>query len=145
MFTRNFHHRQCISETLFTEMHEPQLRNLFAKFAQERHNDTMTDYRIVLTTAGSADEAERIASALVEAELAACVNIVSPITSVYRWKGLVQKEQEWLLLIKTTAAAVENVSKKIRELHSYELPECIQIPIEAGSAEYLNWIAENVK
>ncbi len=105
----------------------------------------MTDYRIVLTTAGSADEAERIASALVEAKLAACVNIVSPITSVYRWKGLVQKEQEWLLLIKTTAAAFENVSKKIRELHSYDLPECIQIPIEAGSAEYLNWIAENVK
>jgi len=105
----------------------------------------MTDYRIVLTTAGSADEAERIASALVEAKLAACVNIVSPITSVYRWKGLVRKEQEWLLLIKTTAAAFENVSKKIRELHSYDLPECIQIPIEAGSGEYLNWIAENVK
>ena len=105
----------------------------------------MTDYRIVLTTAGSSDEAERIASTLVEAELAACVNIVSPITSVYRWKGLVQREQEWLLLIKTTAAAFENVSKKIRELHSYDLPECIQIPIEAGSAEYLNWLAENVK
>lgn len=105
----------------------------------------MTDYRIVLTTAGSADAAERIATALVGAELAACVNIVSQITSVYRWKGSVQKEQEWLLLIKTTASAFENVSRKIRELHSYDLPECIQIPIEAGSAEYLNWIAENVK
>jgi periplasmic divalent cation tolerance protein len=105
----------------------------------------MTDYRIVLTTTGSADEAERIATALVEAELAACVNIVSPITSVYRWKGAVQKEQEWLLLIKTTASAFENVSKKIRELHSYDLPECIQIRIEAGSAEYLMWIEENVK
>ncbi len=105
----------------------------------------MTDYRIVLTTAGSVDEAERIATTLVEAELAACVNIVSPITSVYRWKGAVQKEQEWLLLIKTTASASENVSKKIRELHSYDLPECIQVPIEAGTAEYLNWIAENVK
>ncbi len=63
----------------------------------------MTDCRIVLTTAGSADEAERIASALVEAQLAACVNIVSPVTSVYRWKGVIQKEQEWLLLIKTTS------------------------------------------
>ncbi len=67
----------------------------------------MTDYRIVLTTAGSVDEAERIATVLVEAELAACVNIVSPITSVYRWKGAVQKEQEWLLLIKTTASAFD--------------------------------------
>jgi periplasmic divalent cation tolerance protein len=105
----------------------------------------MTDYRIVLTTAGSADEAERIATALVEAELAACVNIVSPITSVYRWKGAVQKEQEWLLLIKTRASAFETVSKKIREQHSYDLPECIQIPIEVGTAEYLNWIAENVR
>jgi periplasmic divalent cation tolerance protein len=104
----------------------------------------MTDYRIVLTTAGSADEAERIASALVEAQLAACVNIVSPITSVYRWKGSVQKEQEWLLLIKTTASAFDSVSMKIRELHSYDLPECIQIPIETGTAEYLKWIAENV-
>ena len=105
----------------------------------------MTDYRIILTTAGSADEAERIAAALVEAQLAACVNIVSPITSVYRWKGSVQKEKEWLLLIKTTASAFETVSQKIRELHSYDLPECIQIPIDAGTAEYLNWIAENVK
>ena len=105
----------------------------------------MTDYRIVLTTAGSVDEADRIATALVEAGLAACVNIVSPITSVYRWKGAVQKEQEWLLLIKTTASAFENLSRKIRELHSYDLPECIQIPIEAGSAEYLRWIEENVR
>lgn len=105
----------------------------------------MTDYRIVLTTAGSAEEGERIASALVEAQLAACVNIIAPITSVYRWKGAVQKEQEWLLLIKTTTSAFEKVSQKIRELHSYDLPECIQIPIEAGSAEYLTWIGENVK
>lgn len=105
----------------------------------------MTDYRIILTTAGSADEAERIAAALVEAQLAACVNIVSPITSVYRWKRSVQKEKEWLLLIKTTTSAFETVSQKIRELHSYDLPECIQIPIEDGTAEYLNWIAENVK
>jgi len=105
----------------------------------------MTDYRIVLTTAGSAEEAGRIASALVETQLAACVNIVAPITSIYRWEGAVQKEAEWLLLIKTTASAFKNVSQKIRELHSYDLPECIQIPIEAGSAEYLKWIGENVR
>jgi len=105
----------------------------------------MTDYRIVLTTAGSAEEAERIASALVEDQLAACVNIVAPIISVYRWKGALQKEQEWLLLIKTSAVASERVSQKIRELHSYDLPECIQIPIEAGGADYLKWIEENVR
>jgi periplasmic divalent cation tolerance protein len=123
----------------------PQERNLFAKFTQEEAQGHMTDYRIVLTTTGSADEAERIATALVEAQLAACVNIVSPIKSVYRWKGSVQKEREWLLLIKTTSSAFENVSEKISELHSYDLPECIQIPVEAGSAEYLDWIRENVK
>ena len=73
------------------------------------------------------------------------MNIVAPITSIYRWEGAVQKEAEWLLLIKTTASAFKNVSQKIRELHSYDLPECIQISIEAGSAEYLKWIGENVR
>lgn len=104
----------------------------------------MADFCIVITTTASADEAERIASALVEAQLAACVNIVAPITSVYRWKGAIQKEQEWLLLIKTMTSAFESLSSRIQELHSYDLPECIQIPID-GSAEYLGWIAENVR
>ncbi len=104
----------------------------------------MTEKRIVLTTAGCPDDAKKIAAALVARKLAACVNIVGPIDSVYRWKGAVENAQEWLLVIKTTAAHVERVRDGIRELHSYELPECIAIAIEDGSAEYLEWIGENV-
>ncbi len=105
----------------------------------------MTDKRIVLTTAGSADEARKIADALVERRLAACVNIVGPITSVYRWRGTVENAQEWLLLVKTTLALFERVRAAIRELHSYELPECVEIAIEDGSTEYLEWIGDNVR
>ena len=105
----------------------------------------MTDKRIILTTAGSKDEARKIADALVERRLAACVNIVGPIESVYRWKGAVESAQEWLLIIKTAAAQFERVRASVHELHSYELPECVEIAIEGGSAEYLAWIGENVQ
>lgn len=105
----------------------------------------MTDKRIVLTTAGSQEEAQKIAQGLVEQRLAACVNIVGPIQSVYRWKGAVESTAEYLLVVKTTAAAFERVREAIRALHSYELPECIQLPIDAGSAQYLDWIAESVQ
>jgi periplasmic divalent cation tolerance protein len=104
----------------------------------------MSDKKIVLTTAGSREEAEKIAHALVERRLAACANIVGPIHSVYRWQGNVETADEHLLIIKTTAALFDSVSKAIRELHSYELPECIQLPIEAGAAEYLQWIEDSV-
>ena len=104
----------------------------------------MTDKRIVLTTAGSEEEAQKIAQALVERRLAACVNIVGPIHSVYRWKGAVESAPEHLLIIKTTAAAFPRVRDAIRELHSYELPECVMLSIEAGSNDYLKWIAESV-
>src|SRR5512146_1264076 len=99
----------------------------------------MSDKRIVLTTAGSKEEAQKIAQALVERRLAACVNIIQPIESVYRWKGAVETAQELMLIIKTTAAMFEHVRDAIRELHSYELPECIMVSIESGTAEYLNW------
>ena len=104
----------------------------------------MTDKRIILTTAGSEAEAHKIAQALVERRLAACVNIVGPIESVYRWKGAVESAPEHLLVIKTTAAAFPRVRDAIRELHSYELPECVMLQIENGSEEYLRWIAESV-
>ncbi len=104
----------------------------------------MTDKRIVLTTTGSADEAHKIANALVERRLAACVNVVGPIASVYRWQGAVENAQEWLLLIKTTQAQFERVRASISELHSYELPECIEIEIDGGSGEYLAWMGDNV-
>ena len=105
----------------------------------------MTDKRIVLSTAGSREEAEKIARGLVERQLAACVNVVGPMRSVYRWKGAVEEAEEFLLVVKTTAAAFPRVQKAIQELHSYELPECVLLPIEAGSEAYLAWITENVK
>jgi periplasmic divalent cation tolerance protein len=103
----------------------------------------MTDARIMLTTAGSADEARKIAQALVERRLAACVNIVPQIESVYRWQGSVEHATEWLLLIKTQTSAIERLRDAIRELHSYDLPECLLLEVDAGSLEYLEWIAKN--
>jgi periplasmic divalent cation tolerance protein len=104
----------------------------------------MTDKKIILTTTGSPEEARKIARSLVERRLAACVNIVSGIKSVYRWQGHVDDAEEWLLIIKTTAAAIEPVRSALRELHSYELPECICLNIEGGDSAYLAWIAQSV-
>jgi periplasmic divalent cation tolerance protein len=104
----------------------------------------MTDKRIVLTAAGSEDEARKIARHLVENRLAACVNMVPQVASVYRWQGEVEEAREWLLIIKTTAAEWEAVRRAIEELHSYELPECICLTIEDGSPDYLQWIKESV-
>src|SRR6478752_376251 len=103
----------------------------------------MTAARIVLTTAGSQEEAGKIAHALVERRLAACVNIVTRIESVYRWQGKVESATEWLLLIKTQAELFERVRDAIKELHSYDLPECVMLEVTGGSQEYLNWITEN--
>jgi len=105
----------------------------------------MTDKILVLTTAGSKEEALKIAHALLERLLAACVNIVPQITSIYRWEGAVEEAEEWLLIVKTTATAFERVRDAIIELHSYDLPECIAISIETGSPRYLNWLGVSVK
>jgi periplasmic divalent cation tolerance protein len=104
----------------------------------------MTDKLLVLTTSGSEAEARKIAQALVERRLAACVNIVPRIQSVYRWEGKVEQAEEFLLLIKTVKAREEQVGAAICELHSYDVPECIAIPIESGSAEYLKWLTDSV-
>lgn len=101
--------------------------------------------RLILTTAPSQAEARKIARALVERKVAACVNIIPKIESIYRWQGKVESAEEWLLVVKTTQARVKTVEKAIRELHSYELPECIVVPIEGGSREYLRWLGEQVK
>ena len=103
----------------------------------------MTNARIILTTAGSQEEAMKIARALVERKLAACVNILPRIESVYRWQGKVETAQEWLLLIKTQAESFERVRAAVKELHSYDLPECVMLEVSAGSQEYLNWIVKN--
>jgi periplasmic divalent cation tolerance protein len=105
----------------------------------------MTDKRLVLTTCGSLEEARSIAHALVERQVAACVNIVPQIESIYRWEGKVETATEWLLVIKTTADAFHSLREALSELHSYELPECIEIAIEDGSAAYLEWIGESVR
>lgn len=103
----------------------------------------MSDARIVLTTTGSQEEARKIAHALVDRRLAACVNIVPHIESVYRWQGKVESASEWLLVIKTQSWFFDRVRDAIKELHSYDLPECVMLEIAEGSQEYLNWIAEN--
>ena len=103
----------------------------------------MTDARIILTTAGSQEEARRIAHALVERRLAACVNIVPQIESVYRWQRKVETAQDWLLLIKTQVEFFERVRDAVKELHSYDRPECVMLEVSAGSQEYLDWIAKN--
>jgi periplasmic divalent cation tolerance protein len=104
----------------------------------------MTHARIVLTTTGSQEEGRKIAQALVDRRLAACVNIVPQIESVYRWQGKVETAKEWLLLIKTEADLFERVRDAVKELHSYDLPEFVMLEVAAGSQEYLSWIAENV-
>ena len=102
-----------------------------------------TNYGIVLVTAGSQSEAEAIAKALVESKLAACVSL-APIRSIYTWKNEVCSDEEWQLTIKTDLTKFEALEAKIRQLHSYEVPEIIAIPIAAGSLAYLQWIGESV-
>lgn len=106
--------------------------------------DLVTSYGIVLVTTSSQQEASLIASALIESHLAACVTVI-PVQSIYRWQGQINHEQEWQLIIKTKLELFQALSDQVTELHSYEVPEIIALPIIAGSQSYLNWIEENVK
>lgn len=94
----------------------------------------------VLTAAGSEEEAATIADALLDGRLAACVQVAGPVRSRYRWKGRIESAEEWLLVAKTTAAAVEEAMAEIGRRHSYETPEITATPIVAGSPGYLGWI-----
>jgi periplasmic divalent cation tolerance protein len=105
----------------------------------------MTDKRLMLTTASSRNEAETIATELVSRRLAACVNILGPISSIYRWKGAVERAEEFLLLIKSTEAQTLPVQTALRELHSYEVPELISFRVEDGLEPYLAWLTESVR
>ena len=104
----------------------------------------MTNARMVLTTIGSKDGAEKLARQLVERRMAACVNIVGPIRSVYRWKEKIEHEEEYLLLIKTTAGHVAEMQAAFQDLHPYELPECVELCIDGGSEAYLAWLTAEV-
>lgn len=105
----------------------------------------MTQAKLILNTVDTKQEALQIARTLLQEELVACVNIIGPLDSLYRWKGNVESALEFILLIKTTAALAEDVKTRIRQMHSYELPELIEIDIDSGSSEYLRWIGESVK
>jgi periplasmic divalent cation tolerance protein len=105
----------------------------------------MEQMRIILTTVSSHDEARRMARTLVEDRLAACVNIVGGVDSVYRWKGAVEEAAEILLLIKTSVEKLDALEAAVRRLHSYDVPEFLILQIDGGSVAYLNWLRESLE
>lgn len=105
----------------------------------------MTDAIQVITTVSDQADAKRIAASLVAKELAACVQVTGSVESTYRWKGQIEKSQEWVCTIKTRRELFAEVQRAIRDLHSYDEPEIIALPIVASSESYLAWIAESTK
>jgi periplasmic divalent cation tolerance protein len=103
-------------------------------------------YRVVLVTCGTLAEGRRIARSVVTKGLAACVNIaLSPVESVYRWKGKVEKAREYLLTFKTVATRITELEREVKRLHSYDVPEFIVLPIVAGSSGYLGWLRDSLR
>jgi periplasmic divalent cation tolerance protein len=105
----------------------------------------MTDKIIVFNTCASAEEAERIARALVNARLAACVNVLGGARSYYRWQGAIEDAGEWLLVIKSSRAQFDRLRAELERLHSYTVPEIVAVPIVDGSLNYLNWLDQELK
>ncbi len=99
---------------------------------------------VVLSTVGSEEDAARIARSLVEQRLAACVSVVPGVTSFYRWKGEIARDAEWLMVMKTTTAGFERLRKTLVELHPYDVPEVVALPVERGHAPYLDWVDASV-
>ena len=104
----------------------------------------MTEFIVILVTAGSTEEAERLAHELVENRLAACVNRIPSVQSIYRWEGRIETSQEELLVIKTRQDLFPTVEKRVREIHSYSVPEIIALPLIAGSDPYLQWLRDQL-
>jgi periplasmic divalent cation tolerance protein len=98
---------------------------------------------VVMLTAGSREEATRLAEMLVGAHLAACVQILPQIESVYRWEGRIQREPEFLMLAKTTAGCFDELERQVRALHTYDVPEIVALPVTHVSAPYLDWLTAN--
>lgn len=105
----------------------------------------MSEYIQALTSINSRQGAEKIAQTLVERRLAACVQIIGPITSIYRWQGAIEKAQEWLCLIKSRTELYQEIEAAIRAMHSYEVPEILAVSIIAGSEKYLAWLESELK
>jgi periplasmic divalent cation tolerance protein len=103
----------------------------------------MSDFVLVLTTMPADARADELARTLVDERLAACINVHAPMSSVYRWRGTVERESERQLVIKTSRPRIAALTKRLRELHPYELPELIILPIEGGSDRYLDWLGAN--
>ena len=104
----------------------------------------MTDVRILLVTAPNAETAESIVATLVAESLIACGNIVAPVTSIYRWQGQTERASEVLVIIKTTASAVAAVTSRIAQLHPYDVPEILALPVLDGHEPYMSWVRESV-
>jgi periplasmic divalent cation tolerance protein len=104
----------------------------------------MQDFIVVFVTAGSAAEGDQLARALVDERLAACVNRIHSVKSVYRWQGKVEESDEELLIIKTKKQLFASLEKRVRELHSYAVPEVIAVPLVEGSNDYLQWLTEQL-
>ena len=100
----------------------------------------MTDVVIVLTTIGATEHAERLAHQLVDERLAACVNLLPPMASTYRWKGQVERDSERQMIIKTTRDRLPALEARLKELHPYELPEFVVVSVAGGSQAYLDWV-----
>jgi periplasmic divalent cation tolerance protein len=103
----------------------------------------MSEAIVVMVTCGNSAEAEAIAEALLEDKLVACVNIAGRIRSLFHWQGAIARESESLLLMKTRPECFERLSRRVRELHSYDVPEVIAMPIMVGNPDYLAWIRES--
>jgi len=105
----------------------------------------MTDALLVFTTLPNADKAAEIARALVEERLAACANLLPAVRSIYRWEGKIRDENEVLVLFKTRAENVERLKARILELHPYEVPEILAVPVESGYQAYLDWLSAQTR
>jgi periplasmic divalent cation tolerance protein len=105
----------------------------------------MTEVVLILTTVPDDERAEPLARTLIEERLAACVNLHAPMTSIYRWKGAVDRDAERQLIIKTTRARVPALEARIKSLHAYELPEFVVVPVEGGSQAYLEWVGQGTR
>jgi periplasmic divalent cation tolerance protein len=99
---------------------------------------------VVLTTTPNAEVAELIGRTVVAERLAACANVLAGVTSIFRWKGAVERESETLMILKTTASDVEALRERVVELHPYEVPEVIALPVDSGNAPYLEWVLSSV-